>query len=120
MTPWRWLILGSLGRWASESELTKSGSVLGTPHYMSPEQGQGKPVDVRNDIYSLGIIFYEMLTGNKPFHGETPAAVVYQHINTPIPTLPVSLKRYRGLLERLLAKDPAQRFESASALVATL
>ena len=107
-------------RLATESELTKSGSVLGTPHYMSPEQGQGKPVDVRNDIYSLGIIFYEMLTGDKPFHGETPAAVVYQHINAPIPRLPAALKRYQGLLERLLAKQPEQRFESASALVATL
>ena len=107
-------------RLASESELAKSGSVLGTPHYMSPEQGQGKPVDVRNDIYSLGIIFFEMLTGEKPFHGDTPATVVYEHINTPIPKLPVSLKRYQGLLETLLAKDPEKRFESASALVASL
>ena len=107
-------------RLASESELAKSGSVLGTPHYMSPEQGQGKLVDVRNDIYSLGIIFFEMLTGEKPFHGDTPAAVVYEHINTPIPKLPASLKRYQGLLETLLAKDPEKRFESASALVASL
>ena len=107
-------------RLASESELTKSGSVLGTPHYMSPEQGQGKPVDLRNDIYSLGIIFYEMLTGEKPFHGDTPANVVYQHINAPIPKLPASLKRYQQLVESLLAKDPGQRFESASALVAAL
>ncbi len=107
-------------RLATESEMTKSGSVLGTPHYMSPEQGQGKPVDVRNDIYSLGIIFYEMLTGEKPFHGDTPALVVYEHINAPIPKLPASLKRYQGLLETLLAKDPEKRFESASALVASL
>ena len=107
-------------RLASESELAKSGSVLGTPHYMSPEQGQGKPVDVRNDIYSLGVIFFEMLTGEKPFHGDTPAGVVYEHINTPIPKLPVSLRRYQDLLDTLLAKDPGQRFESASALVAVL
>ena len=107
-------------RLASDSELTKSGSVLGTPHYMSPEQGQGKAVDVRNDIYSLGIIFYEMLTGEKPFHGNTPAGVVYQHINAPIPKLPVSLKRYQTLVEKLLAKDPEKRFTSAADLVAAL
>ena len=105
-------------RLASENE--KSGRVLGTPHYMSPEQGKGQGVDVRNDIYSLGIIFFEMLTGDKPFHGESPVEVVYQHINSPIPRLPTDLKRYQELIDRLLAKDPTERFESAAAVVESL
>ena len=75
---------------------------------------------MRNDIYGLGIIFYEMSTGEKPFHGNTRAGLVYQHINAPIPKLPVSLKRYQPLVEKLLAKDPERRFLSAADLVAAL
>ena len=117
------LALGDFGisqRLASESDFHKTRRVLGTPHYMSPEQGQGKQVDVRNDIYSLGVMFYEMLTGDKPYRGATPAALVYQHIHSPIPILHSKLRRYQPLLEKLLAKDPGDRFKSADELLAEL
>jgi len=96
------------------------GRIIGTPHYMSPEQARGRPPDPRNDLYSLGIIFYEMLTGHRPYEADTPAGLVRQHIHGEIPRLPPELRRYQGLLDRLLAKDPQARFESASELIAAL
>ena len=107
-------------RLATESELRKTGRVLGTPHYMSPEQGRGRPVDVRNDIYSLGVMFYEMLTGDKPFRAATPAGLIQEHMNTPIPLLPSRMRRYQALLEKLLAKEPDERYQSADELLAAL
>ncbi len=107
-------------RLASQSELMNTGTVLGTPHYMSPEQGQGKPVDVRNDLYSLGIIFYEMLAGEKPYNAETPARLVYKQIHEPVPRLARNLRRYQPVVDRLLAKDPDARFPSATALIDAL
>ena len=107
-------------RLASGRGVVRPGTVLGTPHYMSPEQGQGKPADVRNDLYSLGVMFYEMLTRAKPFRADSPAELVYEHINAPIPRLPAGLRRYQGLVDRLLAKRPDERFQSASDLIAAL
>jgi serine/threonine-protein kinase PpkA len=75
---------------------------------------------VRNDIYSLGVMFYEMLTREKPFTADSPAELVYEHIHTPIPRLPSGLRRYQGLVDRLLAKEPAERFQSAAELIAAL
>ena len=103
-----------------ESEITGNGHIFGTPHYMSPEQGHGRACDVRSDLYSLGIIFHEMLTGQKPFVAESPMGVIYQHSHQPVPTLPASLARFQGLIDRLLAKAPADRFDSAEALLAAL
>ncbi len=107
-------------RLASERGGDRPGSILGTPHYMSPEQGQGKPADVRNDLYSLGVMFYEMLTGTKPFHAASPAGIVSQHIHAEIPRLPRGLRRYQGLVDRLMAKNPEERYQTASELIAAL
>jgi eukaryotic-like serine/threonine-protein kinase len=103
-----------------ESDITGVGTIFGTPHYMSPEQGHGLPLDERSDLYSLGIILHEMLTGEKPFLAETPLAVIYKHANAPIPRLPPSCAHLQALLEGLLAKQVADRFASAAAIVASV
>ena len=95
-----------------ESEITDTGEIFGTPYYMSPEQGHGVGVDERSDIYSLGVIFYEMLTGQKPFKADTAMGIIYQHGNAPIPLLPAHLARFRALLNMMLAKAPEDRLQS--------
>jgi serine/threonine-protein kinase PpkA len=81
---------------------------------MSPEQGEGRAVDERSDLYSMGIIFYELLTGQKPFQGRTVFDILAQHQHKPVPELTGELARHQPLLSRLLAKRPAERFQSAS------
>jgi tRNA A-37 threonylcarbamoyl transferase component Bud32 len=103
-----------------ESGITGQGAIFGTPHYMSPEQGHGLPLDERSDLYSLGIVLYEMLTGEKPYFAETPLAVIYLHANSPIPRLPAGLAHLQPLLDGLLAKKPTERFASAADIVATI
>ncbi len=97
-----------------ENEITDKGEIFGTPYYMSPEQGHGNTVDVRSDIYSLGVIFYEMLTGDKPYKAETAMGIIYKHAQAPIPLLPTRLARYQMLMNLLLAKAPADRLQSAA------
>jgi serine/threonine protein kinase len=94
-------------------DLTDTGAIFGTPHYMSPEQGHAEPVDERSDLYSLGVILFEMLTGEKPYRAENPMAIVYKHRKEPIPQLPPQFAAVQPLLERLLAKTPADRFAGA-------
>jgi eukaryotic-like serine/threonine-protein kinase len=101
-------------------EITATGEIFGTPYYMSPEQGHGSDLDERSDLYSLGVIFYEMLTRQKPYIAQTPMAVIYMHANAPIPLLPEQWRKYQPLLNQLLAKDPVHRFGSASALLANI
>lgn len=98
-------------------EITATGEIFGTPYYMSPEQGHGQSMDERSDLYSLGVIFYEMLMRQKPYLAPTPMAVIYMHANAPIPLLPDELRKYQPLVNGLLAKDPVHRFSSASALL---
>ena len=103
-----------------EAEITATGEIFGTPYYMSPEQGHGRDVDARSDIYSLGVIFYEMLTGKKPFLAPTPMAVIYKHSHAPIPRLPEDLAAWQPLLDRLLGKEAQDRYQSASDIVTAI
>ena len=97
-----------------ESEITDKGEIFGTPYYMSPEQGHGIGVDERSDIYSLGVITYEMLTGKKPYKADTAMGIIYKHAHAAIPLLPEPLSQYQSLLDSLLAKVPADRLQSAA------
>jgi len=95
-------------------ELTDEGEIFGTPYYMSPEQGHGNGVDHRSDIYSLGVIFYEMLTGEKPYRADTAMGIIYLHAQAPIPLLRPRLAKYQSLINMMLAKDPNDRLQSAA------
>jgi DNA-binding NarL/FixJ family response regulator len=101
-------------------EMTGTGQIFGTPYYMSPEQGHAQPLDERSDLYSLGVIFYEMLTRKKPYVAATPMGVIYMHANAPMPLLEGALAVYQPILNRLLAKAPVDRFDSAAALLAEI
>jgi serine/threonine protein kinase len=103
-----------------DSELTATGSAIGSPHYLSPEQAEGKMVDGRSDIYSLGIMFYEMLTGSKPYQGDSYMATVMMHLSAPIPTLPPAFEKLQPLLNKMMAKDREERFPHAKALLTTV
>jgi serine/threonine-protein kinase PpkA len=97
--------------------LTGTGAIFGTPYYMSPEQGQGNSVDQRSDIYSLGIVFYEMLTGERPFDGPGAMSVIIQHREAPLPQLTGSLLQFQPALDRMLAKKAGDRFQSAEEIL---
>ena len=73
-------------------DITETGTIFGTPHYMSPEQGHAEPLDERSDLYSLGVILFEMLAGEKPFRAENPMAIVYKHRKEPVPQLPQQVR----------------------------
>jgi len=97
---------------------TQTGVLLGSPYYMSPEQALGEALDARSDFYSLGVICYEMLTGQKPYTGATAMEVLQQHVSAPLPALPAELARYQPLLAGLLAKSRAERLGSAQEIIA--
>ena len=101
----------------ADMRLTMEGSAVGSPYYLSPEQAECKPLDGRTDIYSLGIIFHEMLTGVKPFQGDSHIETILAHLTEPVPSLPPALKRYQSLLERMIAKDPDERFATAGEML---
>ncbi|HEX8755280.1 MAG TPA: protein kinase [Steroidobacteraceae bacterium] len=96
---------------------TRTGVLRGSPYYMSPEQALGEELDARSDLYGLGVIYYEMLTGKKPFTGSSAMEVLQQHVNAPPPVLPLSLSRHTPLLARLLAKRREDRFATADEVI---
>jgi serine/threonine protein kinase len=102
---------------AGDNDLTQTGIFLGSPNYMAPEQAETGSIDGRADIYSLGVIFYEMLTGTKPFYADSAADVIVQHKRAPIPTLPTGLDQYQALLNLMLAKHRKDRFRDAESLL---
>lgn len=104
----------------TESSFTQVGAVVGTPHYMSPERCMGKETDARSDLYAMGVMFFEMLTGHKVFEGRDTFAVSYAHVYEPVPPLPPEHARYQGVVNKLLAKDPKDRYQDANEMVASL
>src|SRR5882672_1315226 len=108
---------------ASGQKLTGTGMSIGTPHYMSPEQARAQPIDGRSDIYSLGIVAYQCLTGTVPYDGEDSFSIGYKHITEPIPTpslITADERRIFEVIKRMLMKDPADRFQSCEELVASI
>src|SRR4051812_210340 len=99
---------------ALKMEVTDKGLIFGTPHYMSPEQGHGKPVDARSDLYSLGVMLYEMLTGKKPFDADNHMAILVYHAKAPIPRLPERLASLQPVVDLLMAKAPGDRPANAA------
>ena len=96
---------------------TRHGELYGTPYYVSPEQIEGNPATAQSDIYSLGIIFHEMLTGQRPFEAESVSGVIALHVSAPRPRLPEALAEYQGILDRMIAIDPRNRYKSADELI---
>jgi hypothetical protein len=96
-----------------DAELTGTREIFGTPYYMSPEQGHAELIDARSDLYSLGVVYFEMLTGRKPYTGASAMEVIYKHKRAELPALDAKYASYEPILKRLLAKAPQDRFQSA-------
>jgi tRNA A-37 threonylcarbamoyl transferase component Bud32 len=100
-----------------EVSLTGTREIFGTPYYMSPEQGHAEEIDGRSDLYSLGVMYYEMLIGHKPYTGATAMEVIYKHKRAELPQIAPQFADYEGILRRLLAKSPDDRYQSARELL---
>ena len=102
------------------TQFTQAGFAVGTPSYMSPEQARGQEIDGRADLYALGVVLYEILVGKLPYNGTDALSTALAHLTEPLPELPVHHGRYQGVLRKLLAKDPADRYPDAAALLLAL
>lgn len=113
-----------IARLVVSSSLTQEGIAVGTPAYMSPEQAAGEPVDARSDIYALGIILYEMLTGKPPFHDDGSISILFKHLNEPVPSLSkfivVPYPAMDAVIMKALAKEPEGRYQTAESFAADL
>jgi beta-lactam-binding protein with PASTA domain/predicted Ser/Thr protein kinase len=110
-----------IARAGSGSTMTEVGSILGTAHYLSPEQAQGQPVEAASDLYSLGVVMYEMATGKLPFNGDNPVGIAMQHVHEQpvapgslVPSIPANLE---AVILRALGKQPVQRYLTAQAML---
>ncbi len=104
----------------TDSRLTLDGTAIGSPYYLSPEQSKGDAVNARADIYSLGIVLFEMLAGHRPFEGKTPVETILMHHEQPLPALDGDIARYNALIARMAAKKLDQRFADCSPLIVFL
>lgn len=102
------------------TRLTQTGMLVGTPNYMSPEQISGSDIDGRSDLYSLGIMFYELLSGRTPFNGDTPIAVMMAHLTQPAPPLDAEFSHFQSVLDRMLAKNRDERYATLHEFVVAL
>lgn len=105
---------------ASHPRVTRDGATVGSSGYMSPEQARGRSLDGRSDLYSLGVVCYELLTGEMPYQGQDSLAMALAHVEKPIPRLPLTRRAWQPLLDKALAKQPEARFQSAEEMLATL
>lgn len=100
--------------------MTREGATVGSSGYMSPEQARGQPLDGRSDLYSLGVVCYELLTGELPFTGPDALAVALAHVEKPVPRLPMTRRLWQPLIDKALAKQPDLRFQSAEEMIAAI
>lgn len=100
----------------SNTNLTRSGVLIGTPIYMSPEQCDAKHIDGRSDVYSLGVVLYEMLSGKIPYNSKDTRSIVIKHLKDPVPLLPKSIKKYQPIINRMMTKKKSNRLKSYSEL----
>ena len=102
------------------TQVTQAGTIIGTPQYISPEQAQGRKLGPYSDIYSLGIVFYEMLAGRAPYTADTPIALVFKHVSEPVPKLDGKVAAYQPLLDRMMAKELKERYSNCDQVIADI